>query len=128
MRRRRVLVLLIVGALTLCAAGLGLGYWAWQTLVGPPPGIGPTADAGYRACAPLIEALAAYQTRQGGYPEALAGLVPDFLAEVPPPPAHIEIDYHRTGTSYQLQFRYAGPGMNICTYTPEAGWDCHGYY
>jgi hypothetical protein len=31
--------------------------------------------------------------------------------------------------SYDLEFRYVGPGMNYCHYSPtSADWKCGGYY
>ncbi len=115
---------LIVLAIMLCG---GSTVWLWQELVGPPPGQGPTAERGYQTCAPIIAALERHAAERGGYPETLAALVPAYLEAVPTADA-IDLTYRHTEASYELEFHYAGPGMNVCTYTPEAGWDCYGYY
>lgn len=124
---RKRLWLLAVGGLLGVAVCAGAGYWAWATFIGPPPGVGPQAERGYQACAPVIAALDRYQAENGAYPEALTDLVPAYLPEVPQP-AGLELDYQAKAPAYELIFRYAGPGMNICGYTPSAGWDCYGYY
>ena len=38
------------------------------------------------------------------------------------------LEYSADGMSYKLRFRYVGPGMNVCVYTPEEKWRCSGYY
>jgi hypothetical protein len=125
--RRTWLWILAAGgllALSVCALG---GYWLWQTLVGPPPGVGPAAERGYQACAPIIDALARYQADHGQYPAELAALAPGYVPTLPGVDG-LDIHYQPQGTGYRLEFRYAGPGMNVCVYTPDQGWDCYGYY
>jgi len=97
-------------------------------VIGPPPGEGQKAEAGYKACAPIIDALESYKVEHNSYPETLDALVPGFLPDLLVKPEGFVFDYRYKGASYELVFRYAGPGMNICTYTPETGWDCIGYY
>lgn len=126
MRRKR-LWLLAAGLLLSAAVCAGAGYWVWATFIGPPPGVGPKAEQGYRDCAPVIDALGRFQAEHGAYPETLEELVPAFLPELPQSPG-LEYAYRAQTPGYQLEFRYVGPGMNICRYTPEAGWDCEGYY
>jgi len=106
----------------------GAGYFLWTTVIGPPPGEGPKAETGYKSLAPIIDALESYKSEHNSYPEKLGALVPDFLPDLSVEPEGFLFDYRIKGASYELVFRYAGPGMNICTYTPEAGWDCYGYY
>ena len=125
---RRHILLLTLGFLAVIALCAGIGYFVWATFIGSPPGVGPKAEQGYQACAPIIEALARYHEQHGAYPESLAALAPAFQTDVSPADGPIEIAYRVTDTSYQLEFRYTGPGMNICTYTPEIGWHCTGYF
>jgi hypothetical protein len=38
-------------------------------------------------------------------------------------------EYERDSTDYVLTFRYTGPGMNSCHYSPaEPRWKCGGYF
>lgn len=98
-----------------------------------PPGKGPAAERGYRRSAPVIAALERYRAQHGAYPDSLAALVPGFLADsaLRVPDRERErypLGYRRTVDGYELTFRYAGPGMNTCTYTPAARWKCGGYF
>jgi hypothetical protein len=99
-----------------------------------PPGKGPVARRGYNICAPAINALDAYHSDHGLYPEKLDELVPQYLPRVPSPMADRRLEsvtYKlRPADSYQLEFRYVGPGMNYCDYSPkpQARWKCSGYY
>ena len=124
---RRLILLLTLGFLAVIALCAGLGYFVWATFIGSPPGVGPKAEQGYQASIPIIEALARYHEQHGAYPESLTALVPAFLKDVAHADGPIDIAYRASDTSYQLEFRYTGPGMNICTYTPENGWHCTGY-
>jgi hypothetical protein len=125
---RRLILLLTLGFLVAIALCVGIGYFVWATFIGPPPGVGPKAEQGYQACAPFIDGLARYHEQHGAYPESLAALAPASQTDVSPVDGPIEIAYRVTDTSYQLEFRYTGPGMNICTFTPEIGWHCTGYF
>lgn len=84
--------------------------------------------------APVVAALEAYRQHTTEYPEDLSVLVPQFLdaAALRLPPDEQEsypLEYARTKASYELSFRYVGPGMNRCTYTPDAAsWRCDGYF
>jgi hypothetical protein len=95
-----------------------------------PPGQGAKAEAGYAAARPVIAGLASYHQQHGNYPASLEALVPGYLSQVPSGPDGHRLDYRLTseGLSYELSFRYVGPGMNLCTYTPERQWRCTGYY
>ena len=98
------------------------------------PGEGPKADRGYRRAAPVIAALAHFHADQGQYPDSLPQLVPAYLAAaalaVPDAPQeHYPLGYRRATDQYALSFRYAGPGMNECTYhSAAAAWGCRGYF
>jgi hypothetical protein len=94
------------------------------------PGEGAKAEAGYRHCGLIIAALARYHAQADRYPATLDELVPTYLDKLPAAPAGIELAYGATqsGAGFDLTFKYAGPGMNICTYTPRDAWRCHGYY
>lgn len=119
--------MLLVLALLLTGACLLAYNWYYQNYL-IPPGEGPKAEAGYQACQPLIEALADYKAQEGRYPETLGALSPAYLGEIPAQVNEMEIIYRLTERSYSLEFSYAGPGMNHCAYTPEAGWDCMGFW
>jgi len=98
-----------------------------------PPGKGPRAERGYRRAEPVIQALAAYRAAHGAFPDSLAELVPAHLSAgalaVPRAPREsYPLQYRRTGAGYELTFRYAGPGMNECTWrVPPGEWECGGY-
>lgn len=100
----------------------------------PKPGEGGQATRCYRRAEPLIAALTAYRAQHARYPDTLATLVPEFLSAEDLPAAGQPLDgctfdYQRTDDGYQLRFRYTGPGMNVCTYTPATGrWSCYGYF
>jgi hypothetical protein len=83
-----------------------------------PPGKGPRAEQGFGDAAPFIAALESHHRAHGDYPATLDEL------ELP----STEMIYERVGPSYTLTFRYAGPGMNTCIYSPRNGWSCSGYY
>jgi hypothetical protein len=120
-----------IAALLIVLALLGAaGLWAWRAYqtANEPPGVGVKADRGYRACKPVISALSRYYDDHGGYPESLEALVPAYLAEVPLNVNEMPVLYGLTEQSYTLEFSYVGPGMNHCSYTPEAEWDCYGFY
>jgi hypothetical protein len=128
--RRILIVLGIVAAggagLLVCAAAVGAGFLLKRET--EAPGEGAKAQRGYQACDPIIVALRQYEEDHGAYPEALAALVPGYLAEVPAAVNDWPIEYRLTDESYSLEFSYTGPGMNHCSYTPAGGWDCYGYY
>jgi hypothetical protein len=94
-----------------------------------PPGVGEKADQGYMLSRPVIAALEQYKADHGSYPEELAELTPDYLPTVTANTGEIDFSYSSTGKSYSFSFHYIGPGMNICTYKPEAkDWHCSGAY
>jgi hypothetical protein len=93
-----------------------------------PPGVGAKADQGYAACNPILAALEQYRSEKGAYPESLHVLAPGYLAIVPQEVNGYEIRYEKVNESFVLAFEYTGPGMNICTYTPETKWQCSGAY
>lgn len=107
------------------------GWFALACAVVPteePPGVGEKAERGYAACNPIIHALEQYQSEKGEYPESLAELTPDYLAAIPTEVNNEPISYTKTEESFSLSFYYIGPGMNICTFTPEEQWQCSGAY
>ena len=128
--RRRLLILLGLVAVVACVglAGAGVGVYLLLKPATEAPGEGAKAQAGYQASQPIIAALAAYHDQEGAYPETLAALVPGYLASLPGDVNGYPIEYRLTDVSYSLEFSYTGPGMNHCSYTPEGGWDCYGYY
>lgn len=93
-----------------------------------PPGVGETADKGYAISEPVIAALEKFKSDHGSYPDELAGLVPDYLSEIPTTTGELDFSYTRNGESYAFSFHYRGPGLNTCTYTPEEKWRCSGAY
>ena len=93
-----------------------------------PPGVGAKAEMGYAACAPIIEALAKYHEATGAYPDDLQGLDPAYLTSIPAEVNDHPIRYQKTETAYTLSFQYIGPGMNVCTYSPDMKWKCSGAY
>lgn len=118
MGRRIILALLavVVGTLACSVGG------------DEPPSEGPKAEEGYRLSEPIIDALGQYREDQGEYPASLDDLVPDYFIALPTGSLIQDLWYTRTDESYQLSFAYTGPGMNVCNYTPEAGWQCSGAY
>jgi hypothetical protein len=118
--RLRRLLLLPAGLLLVSLMGCNL-------LFGPPPGQGPKAKQGYAASVPVIRALATYYADHQRYPATLEELAPAYLPGTPAA-EQTPLRYSLTERSYELEFKYTGPGMNICTYTPEYGWRCTGYY
>lgn len=100
----------------------------------PAPGKGPKARRGYERGAPVIQALEQYRRTRGEYPATLRELVPSFLPDsalrVPKRVGErYPLEYTRTAEGYRLRFRYTGPGMNDCDYTPGQGrWRCGGRF
>ncbi len=129
-RNRRLLLFIALGIVACVAllAALGVGGLLLFRQANEPPGEGAKAERGYAASAPVIAALEAYHAQHSEYPAALTDLVPDFLPAAPGPVNDYPLEYRLTDTSYSLEFSYTGPGMNHCAYTPEAGWDCYGFY
>ena len=126
MRRALKIFGLLLGLAIIAALAL-VGFMLLSNL-NAPPGVGPKADQGYQACAPIIAALERYRVQVGLYPATLDALVPTYLSKIDYTVGEVTIDYRPLEPGYQLIFRYAGPGMNICTYTPGAGWKCTGYF
>ena len=93
-----------------------------------PPGVGAKAERGYAACEPIITALEQVRAETGEYPAALEELVPEYLASIPRTVNDQPLEYAKTPAGFSLTFRYLGPGMNWCVYTPADGWDCSGAY
>jgi hypothetical protein len=109
------------------------------------PGVGPRAHGFYSVSPPVMLALSAYYADHDRYPKTLDELVPRYLPRVPTQwdagtrtligwsslrksPA---FKYERLlARGYVLRFEYAGPGFNVCTYSPTepSKWDCGGYY
>jgi hypothetical protein len=99
--------------------------------IGPtdePPGVGEKAERGYAASEPVIAALETYRVAHGEYPEQLGALVPDYLPVIWTGGDDLDYSYSRSGESYSFSFHYRGPGMNTCTYKPDAGWHCSGAF
>ncbi len=94
----------------------------------------PQAQEGFAKAQPFIDALEQYRQDHGAYPERLMDLAPIYLLPNTISSARksfvdgYALVYRLTDESYRLTFRYTGPGMNQCDYTPEEGWQCSGYY
>ena len=100
---------------------------------GPAPGKGPKAARGYASAPAMISAIERFRVTRGGYPATLDALVPDFLSReaLLQGPAQREYpwEYQRDSVGYTLTFRYTGPGMNYCHYSPaKPRWKCGGYF
>ena len=127
--KRRLAMLLIPGCLIVMVVCVIAGYWFWSNYLGvDAPGVGPKAEQGYQVCAQIITALERYHAEQGVYPQTLELLAPAYLPGFSYKVGIISLDYRLDGQSYKLIFRYSGPGLNTCTYTPGAKWTCSGYY
>ncbi len=94
-----------------------------------PPGKGEKAEAGYASAKPVIAALEAYRAKNNEYPAKLGDLIPEGAARTSDgQPVAEFFEYSKMGASYRMLFKYTGPGMNRCVYTPEAAkWECSGY-
>jgi len=120
-----------------CASALVYSPLAFVLAVchGVYVGDGPRAQVGFAWGAPVVAALERHRSERGAYPDSLTELVPDYL----PGRAALRLPergrfsrgprYARDGAGYTLEFGYAGPGMNVCTYTPAARrWECGTYF
>ena len=94
---------------------------------GPPPGKGEKAEQGYNEAKPIIAALEKWRSHHGSYPNSIDELLPTYLEILPTPNETYSYTYHITKESYELWFKYTGPGMNVCAYSPEDSWNCSGY-
>ena len=92
------------------------------------PGEGEQAEQGYKVCAPIIVALEEIRAANDEYPDTLDDLVPGYLLKIPAEVNGNPITYQKTEDGYILSFKYIGPGMNYCNYSPEEGWHCSGAY
>lgn len=130
-RRGKIIISAVVISLAACMLAGYLAYrWVYNSFL-IPPGEGSKAEAGYAASQPVIKALESFHTRENRYPAALNELVPIDLPAIPAEFDSLGIQYSipkDNSNSYQLEFSYVGPGMNHCTYTPQDGWDCYGFY
>ena len=95
----------------------------------PDPGEGAKAERGYKACAPVLDALARHFARTGQYPLKLDELLnPDDALNAVPRPNENDLQYTSTSTDFELVFVYTGPGVNRCRITRGQPWSCSGYY
>jgi len=99
---------------------------------GPAPGDSDEARQFKSDLSHAVTALEQYRNVTGSYPATLEMLVPRYAA---PSDLHREgmrpeypLTYERTKSGYTLEFRYTGPGMNECTYTPQTEWRCGGRF
>lgn len=121
-------VLLLPLALLIAVAMSACG---WLNPFADPPGRGEKAEQGYQVSGPIVAALEQYHLVRGSYPENLEKLVPDFIAMLPQ--LHGSVDGFsyapsKNFDSYELGFSYAGPGANMCNFSPKSRWKCYGYY
>ena len=106
----------LLSILSICLIFLGCH------LYGPPPAKGPKAEKFYEEAAPIISALELYKNERGSYPESLDDLIPKYIPEMP----SRNFFYVIEKDTYILAFKYEGPGVNSCAYSPGKGWDCTG--
>jgi len=99
------------------------------------PGEGASADLGRQQAARIVSAIAAYKAESNALPATLEALVPGHLARadlalVSGAGTAYPYEYHVTSIdSFELTFRYSGPGINRCTFESRRGsWHCEGYY
>ncbi len=106
----------LLSILSICLIFLGCH------LYGPPPGKGPKAEKFFEEAAPIISALELYKIERGSYPESIDDLIPNYI---PVKPSR-KFYYVTENDTYILAFRYEGPGINSCTFSPGKEWDCTG--
>lgn len=82
-----------------------------------------------------MSALEQYRARHGAFPDSLRTLVPQWLPAstlIGPAPSRATgypFEYVRKDSSFELTFKYVGPGMNHCSISSSArSWQCSGYY
>jgi hypothetical protein len=94
------------------------------------PGEGKRSVRGYFMAQPIIDALEKFKKDSTYYPSDLYALVPKYMADFPSDASKLYLIYDTPDTvnGYVLQFKYYGPGANICNYTPTEKWKCYGYY
>jgi hypothetical protein len=105
-------------------------------VAGPAPSDSPWARLGQERANSVLTALESFRAETGHYPESFVELTPRHL---PPGPRTLgafnngrfgEWEYRRTGpASFELKFRFSGPGMNYCLYSSDKkNWTCSGYF
>jgi hypothetical protein len=95
------------------------------------PGKGRQAERGYRLATPVIDALERYMNDHAAYPDSLPQLVPAYLpaSALHGPQLGQPLEYRRTEGGYEFTFRYGGPGIKECTWTPmRRSWDCSRHF
>ena len=119
MQLRTYTRLLVPVAILFCSACFGK--------VADPSGEGPKAEAGYKLCKPLIEALEKSRAAKQTYPISLAELVPSYLDSLPAN-RDVSIAYQfLKADDYELTFRYYDPRIHTCVYRPRKDWFCRGH-
>lgn len=103
---------------------LAIAGVAYYFLSQQKPGVGPKAEAGFRAAAPIISAIGQFREAKNGPPGVLGELSPEFLAAVPQQINGHPILYEIRPDGYQLTFSYADPLPVHCTYMPATKWKC----
>jgi hypothetical protein len=101
-----------------------LGAAGWYYLKPLPPGKGPDAAKGMRVSAAVVQAIEAYRSSRGLYPQTLEDMVPEFLGGVPHLSNGSTLEYQRLGITYKLTFNYANPLPVHCNYRPGKKWEC----
>ncbi|HLT47447.1 MAG TPA: hypothetical protein VK002_09490 [Rubricoccaceae bacterium] len=95
----------------------------------------PQAQDGRARLQPVVEAVVAYRTAEGAYPDSVAALIPAYLPALPARPAWVSPEraawwsYARTADGFTVEFTYYGPGSNWCRWASDAGaWRCGGHF
>lgn len=125
--KKLIFIILASLGLLLCISGIVLAVLLFKAAT-QAPGEGMKAEQGYTLCAPVIAALESYYRTEGSYPQSLEELSPTYLTDLPTQEDGSNLEYTAADSSYALGFHYTNPGFNECTYRPESGWDCEGYY
>ena len=121
----RILIFAVVAASLAACSGIQI---PGITPTDEPPGVGEKAERGYAASEPVIAALEEFRKDRGEYPELVTYLVPDYLPVLWTAGDDLDYSYSLTDEGYSFSFHYIGPGMNTCTYKPDAGWRCSGAF
>jgi hypothetical protein len=80
------------------------------------------AEKFYEEAALIVSALELYKNERGSYPASIDDLIPKYILKMP----NLKFYYVTENDTYIFVFKYEGPGVNSCKYSPGKGWDCTG--